>query len=144
VADKTYYQGNSEVLKARISDNRNIEYGVRAEEEGFQQAIAAIVTAMNEDTNADPNFEDATALLEDAISNVADIRARVNADLTTVEGINSEHQAMKIYWKQAVSEDVDTDIAEASIKLSSDQTILQATYQTFALMSGLKLTDFLR
>lgn len=144
VPDSTYYQGNSEVLSARISDNRNIDYGVKADELGFQSAIAALVSAKNLDAQQNsPDFSEVRDLLNDAIEQVANIRAGINADITTIETTNADHETMKIYWKQAVSDDVDTDIAEASIRLTSDQTILQATYQTFALVSQLKLSDFL-
>jgi flagellin-like hook-associated protein FlgL len=42
-----------------------------------------------------------------------------------------------------LADDLDTDVAEASIRLAADQTILQATYQVFALTSKLKLSDYL-
>ena len=143
--DSNYYNGNGERMVARISDEQSIEYGATADETGFQQAIAAILTAKDADTNNyEADFKKAIDLIAKAQTNLTGTRARVGTSMVNIETANTDHGAMKIYWNQAVAEDVDTDIAEASIKLAADQTVLQATYQMFALTSKLKLSEYLR
>ncbi len=144
VPDDSYYNGNSEGMTARISDSRVIEYGVTGNDPAFQKAIAAIKTAQTADANNDQEgFEKASALLNEAISEITNVRAKIATNITSVESASSEHESMKVYWKQSLKEDLDTDVAEASIRLAADQTILQATYQVFALTSKLKLSDYL-
>jgi flagellar hook-associated protein 3 FlgL len=145
VVDDDYYQGNSEVLSVRVSDENDITYGINADDEAIATAITAILTAMDidADDNGQTDFSAAVNLINDAKVQLASLRANINTNITSIETTNNEHESLKIYWKEALAGDLDTDIAEASIKLSADQTVLQATYQTFALTSKLKLTDYL-
>jgi flagellar hook-associated protein 3 FlgL len=144
VPDDSYYNGNSESMTARISDSRTLDFGVTGNDAAFQKAFAAIVTAQTADANNESTeFDQAVNLLNEAISEITNVRAKVNSNIASVEAASSEHASMKIYWKQALADDLDTDVAEASIRLAADQTILQATYQVFALTSKLKLSDYL-
>lgn len=140
-----YYKGNNEIMTARIADNRQLEYGINANDPAFEAAFKAILTAKEGDASNDPEkLQQAVDLLKTAVSDMAAVRARVSTDMSAVEDMNEEHQSMKIYWKQALSDDTETDIGEASIRLAQHETILQATYQVFALTSQLKLADYLR
>ena len=144
VPDDSYYNGNNDTMTARISDSRTINYGVKANDPAFQQAFAAIATAQNANSSNDSaQFDKAIDLVNKAVSNMANVRAKIDTGIASVNSEDDMHSTMKIYWKQAVAGDMDTDVADASIKLSADQTVLQATYQIFALTSKLKLSDYL-
>lgn len=142
--DNSYYQGNSDILRTRASDSAEIDYGVTADDLGFQQLIASIKTAIEADnTNSNARFEEAINLINSAVDNIASTRARVNANTVLIKDHNTQHEQIKLVFREALANEVETDIAEASIKIASNETILQATYSTFARLSNLRLSDFL-
>lgn len=141
----SFYNGNSEITSARISDTRTISYGIPGDSDAFKQAFQAILTAKDEDAKSSgADFTKAIDLLNQAVTSIANMRSGVGNNQGSVDAANADHASMKIYWKQALDGDTNTDVAEASIRLAADQTILQATYQVFALTSNLKLSDYLK
>lgn len=145
VPDDKYYNGNNDILTARVSDTHEIPYGVKANDPGFQKLIASIQTAIEADKTGkgDEVFAKAVDLINEAVEELAQTRAGIGANSTNLSSIKDQHDRMKLYWKEAVTDETSTDIAEASIQLTVDQTVLQATFQAFASLSKLKLTDYL-
>lgn len=142
--DNSYYQGNSDVLSTRVSDSSEVKYGVTADELGFQQLIAAIKTAINADaSSSSAGLDAAVNLVNASVESLASTRAKVNANTVIIRDTSTQHEQVKLVFSEALANEVDTDIAEASIKIASNETILQATYSTFARLSNLRLSDFL-
>lgn len=150
-ADASYYQGNSDNLIARVTDNSEITYGVAGDELAFQQLISGINTALDALENAPATgsgtaiaqLGQATDLLNNAKTNLAGVRAGINSNIILVEQATTQLERVNLSFKEALSEQVDTDIAEATIKLSADEVVLQATFSAFSRISSLRLTDFL-
>lgn len=144
VADSNYYRGNSEPVTARVSDSLELSYGVLASEPAFQNVLASIKTAIDADVNGTlGGFEQAVDLINTARDLTAGVRAQINSHVITVEDVNILHERSKVSLNQALSADTDTDLAEATIALTANETILQASFQAFATLSGLRLSDYL-
>lgn len=144
VPDANYYNGNSDILTAQISSDQQISYGVTANNPAFQQLIGAIKAGIAGDTAGDDNMlAKSVDLINQAVQSLASVRSSVDANSATIEATNQQQTTIKTYWQQSLQDDAGTDIATASIQLASDQTVLQATFQAFASLSKLKLSDYL-
>lgn len=142
--DDSYYNGDNTELTAKIDDALEITYGVRANDTAFQKIIAAVNTGIYGDQNqSDDELKASIDLVNEAVEELINLRARVNSNSVLIKDANDQHESFKLYWQEAVAKETDTDVAEASIRLVNDQTLLQATYQTFAKLSNLRLTNFL-
>jgi hypothetical protein len=60
-----------------------------------------------------------------------------------VVGANDRHEAQDVYWKGVQEDKLNADVVALATKLSSDSATLQATFQTFARINNLKLSDYL-
>lgn len=144
VADDNYYTGDNITLSARISDSFELQYGVQANDPALQNLISGIRTAMQGATDNNlAMVRSGQSLVEDSKTQLATLRAEVNTNITSLESVNDQHRQLKVFWNESLSNDLDTDIAEATIKVTENETILQASFQVFARLSQLKLTDFL-
>lgn len=144
VADTDYYNGNSDKLNARVTDNLTLEYGITGDDPAFQNLLAAVNTAISAgETNNQNQLQQAGTLLDQAITNLAQTRAKINSDMIIVADANTQHERTKLVFQDSLSQEVSTDIAEATIQLSANETILQATFSSFSRLSALRLVDFL-
>ncbi len=140
-----YYQGDTVENSVRISDGLTIEYGITGDNEAFQNLIGALHKAI-EGHNADD--DDALAegldLVNEAIGQLATLRSSVNSNLITLENMKTQHENIKLHSQDLLSNDIGVDVAEASIRLAYNQTVLTASFQTFSRISNLNLADYLR
>ncbi len=143
-----YYEGDAGNSSVKINDELSLTYNVRADDPAFQKMIAALHFAINSEdqTNVsgqNTNLTTAINLMNEVKNELAAIRNKVNTDIVTIKDVNTQHERFKTYFNQVLSDTVGTDVAEASIKVSLDQTILQASFQAFSRISSLKLSDYL-
>lgn len=149
--DSSYYQGNSDVLTARISDSAEINYGVPANDEAFQNLIAAVNAgiAAGEAADAGNAVERdrlrgvGIDLINEAITGLGNVRSSVNSNIITVDDAISRVERTNLIFQEALSAETDTDITAATIQLSADETVLQASFAAFSRISSLSLVDFL-
>ncbi|NDF12877.1 MAG: hypothetical protein EB060_08730 [Proteobacteria bacterium] len=140
-----YYSGDATVFDVRASDDLTVTYGVTADNDAFKQLIGALNTAIegqnsNDDTLFKKAFDDATGALNKLIT----IKSDVNNNLLILDDTKNVHDKFSTYLNQVLSDSEGVDVPSATIKLSLDQTVLQATFQSFAGISGLRLLDFLK
>ncbi len=143
-ADDGYYTGDNVDLKARFNDKFETVYGVRANDQGFQDLVLAIkqtITAI--DTGSFEGLENAFATTEVARERILSIQTQINNNIVNIDTANDEHQTLKLYWKGISDTELNTDTIEASTQVAIDQALLQAAFQAFAKISSLKLSDFI-
>ena len=144
VLNDGYYQGDNTDISARVSDSLELQYGVKASDPAFHKLIGAIQTAIEgKKMGKSAYLDQAMDMMGEAISGLTQVRSKVNSNLVALDAVNNQHDNAKTYFKQILGEDLDVDIADATIQLQSNQTVLQATFQAFAKISALKLTDYL-
>lgn len=141
--DSFYYEGSSEDVVARLDDNIEINYGVRADADGFQKVFAALTLTADDPLPSDAKLEDAYILIQDGIEDLISEQTRVSSNMVAIENINVRHQELELYWKGITESAINTDIVAVSTELAIDQTVLQAAFQSFASLNRLRLVDFL-
>lgn len=142
--DDGYYQGSKEDQTARASDSVDFELGIRADATGFQKMIHAAYWAIEgHTTNSDATISSAIDMLQSGIQDMISTQSDVNTNIIRLQDINERHEALRLYWK-GVTEDLSkTDILSVSTQVAVDQTVLQATFQSFSQVNRLRLVDFL-
>ena len=143
VVSNNYYQGDDNSQTVRISATQTINYGITAGDPAFQNLIGSMqmaIAAVQAGGNPPSTSSD---LADSAVQGMAALQATVGANEQTVKDAVSDAGTIQTYLQSSLSDDTSTDIASASIQLSTDQTVLQATYQAFASISKLNLTSFL-
>ncbi len=143
-ATDNYYNGDNITISSKAGNNLNVQYGVKANEEGFQELIGAIHTAIqgHNDKN-EALVAKAMDLASDAIGSLVQIRARITNNINLLDKTNETHKSMNIYLNEVLNADLKTDIPKATLELSSNEATLRATYMTFSRLSRLSLTQFL-
>ena len=143
-----YYEGDSTNLSVRIDLNATVDYGVTADESGFEKlfrslymVLNATVTSGNIDT---ATLESALGLAIEAIEEIPDIRSRIGADRLALEQMKGRHQDFIIFTNEAINQIETVDVAAAIARMSIHQVQLEASYMLTARLSQLSLANFLR
>ncbi|MCZ6722076.1 MAG: flagellin [Proteobacteria bacterium] len=145
VLDNNYYQGDNIQLTVRADVNLTVTYGMGADRIGFQRIIGALKAAVEgHATNDKGLIESALSLVNTAIADLADYRNELGNTLLTLDDTNSRHRDFVVYLDNQISNIEDVDITEAIIRLTENQTILEASFLTVSRLSNLNLSDFLR
>ncbi len=144
-ADTSYYQGDSTKLSSRIADNYDLTWGVTANEPGFEELSRALhLTATASTSPTDTNrLQDALSVVNQAISDLPDIRSRIGSAQKSIDDANTQHTDVTTYLNQSISDIKAVDIPSAMTQLSSEQTLLEASYSTVSRLSQLNLASFL-
>lgn len=146
VPDTSYYGGNSEDVNIRIEDNINLTYNIRANDPAFQKIFAGIAMAnkYGQQSGDSEEMKKAYDLIEDGVAGIISLRATVNANKVVAMDNKDRLGSMQLYWKGLKESISNTDIVAVSTEVAVNQGILQASFQAFARISSLKLSDFLR
>lgn len=146
VGDDSYYRGNNEKLTARVSENFLMEYGVKANDPGFQNLIAGINLAIKtmQSGGTGSSFDASFTLLNKASDEVNAISAHINANIVMMRETNEFLDSTKAYIFGLYGTETSTDLVTASTEAAVHQGILQASFSIFAKVSSLKLSDYLR
>lgn len=145
VPDPGYYQGSTEDVTVRADDNTEINYNVRADDEGIQKIFAGLAMAQKgNDMNSDEDLAKAYDLVSEGLDGVIATRSIVNQNKVSLNDINTRHQSYKLYFQGVKEEIGNADLVSVSTQVAINQGILQASFQAFAKINSLKLSDFLR
>lgn len=144
-ATGNYYQGDEVSLKSRASDSLEIAYGIKANDPAFRTVIATFHKAIEGDASLDDeDLKEAIDMASDSITELVQLRASINNNLSAINRTNNAHESLKLYFNEVIGEETATNIPEATIKIATNQLTLQAIYQTLARINRLTLTDYLR
>ena len=142
--EANYYQGNAVELTARIDDTITIKYGMTADRTAFQDSIAAMKAAIQGDsTNNTALLNTSLTLANSALAALAGYRAEIGSDLSTIELAKQRNEDFQLFVEQSISDIVNVDIPSAITRLTSDQTILQASFLSLSRVGSLSLVNFL-
>jgi flagellar hook-associated protein 3 FlgL len=145
IPDDGYYTGSKQDITLRAQDNFDLKYNIRADDPAIQKIFAGIaMAALGGTTGDDTTLKQAYDLLADGIQDVTSLQAENNTNIVTVNNINDQHNAQNLYWKGVKEDMVNTDIVSASTQVATNQGILQASFQIFARITSLRLSDYLR
>lgn len=144
VPDDNYYQGNDVDLTIRPQDNFEFDYNVRANDPAFQKIISSVFLAIEgHNTDDDTLVAQAVDMINEGVEEAIAVRSNVNTDKITLEDINVRHENLSLQLEGFSLELTSTDILEATTEVATNQAILQASFQVFARLSSLQLSNFL-
>lgn len=144
VLDDGYYQGSKENTTMRADDNVELQAVLRADDDGFNKVLHAAFWSLEGHAQDDDTIVvSAMNMLQSGIQDVIALQARNNVNVTRLNEINDRHASLRLYWQGVSEEIVKTDLVSASTKVAVDQAVLQATFQSFASVNQLRLSDFL-
>jgi flagellar hook-associated protein 3 FlgL len=146
VPDDSYYVGSTENLTVRVETGFELEYNVRADNEGFQKLFAAMAhgQAGHNGNGNDTILGEAFDNIKSAIEDINATQTRVNSNIVIVTDVNERHSDLKGYLKGLKEGIINTDIVGVSTQIATDQAVLQGAFQSFATISRLRLIDFIR
>jgi flagellar hook-associated protein 3 FlgL len=147
--DLSYYQGDGVRATARADEALDLEYGITADEPGFEKLMRALAyTRWAGQNPTDPDrgtvLAEAMDLTREAIGDLGRIRSEIGAKSAVLEATQLRHEQFQNYATEAISGLEDTDLPVAITQLSADQALLQASYLSLARLDSISLIDFLR
>lgn len=142
IPDTGYYAGSAESVMHRIDDNIEMDFPVRADDIAFQRLFAAVDLALKS-PDSDDTMRRAIDMIQLAQSDMNTAQARVSSALVNLEQVSARQDTTKQYIRGLTEQVSKTDIVAATTKAANDQAVLQASYQVFARLIQLKLSDYL-
>lgn len=145
VPDANYYAGSSENLVYRADERIEYEFPMRADDPSIQKIVAAIHQAIRAVGDGDDSaLAAATDLIQAGQEELNAARSQVNISTINLEQVNDRLGALKLYWQGVTEQITKTDMVAASTEVANHEAILQATFQVYARLSQLRLSDYLR
>jgi flagellar hook-associated protein 3 FlgL len=139
-----YYTGSKENVSFRVENDLNYDYPARADNIAFQNVIAAYHKAIAADAASDDaGMAAAINLMQQGQEELNTLRGRVNSTIVSVTQVNERHTQLRLYLKGVTEQVIKTDLASAATEVSNHEAALQATFQVYARLSQLRLSDYL-
>ena len=141
-----FYQGDDNQVKARIDEGVTLEYGVKANNEGFEKLIRAIRLVKSTDlTDARvlDKFQHALNLLNESADKIGAVELNTGVKFQQLASTTRSLKDTKSILDGVVDEIERADTFEAVSILNQVQTQLEASYATAVRVSSLSLTKFL-
>lgn len=144
VPDTSYYAGSTTSVKTRADESVEFDFPVRADDEAFQNIFAAANLALQADQgNDDAGFKRAFDIILKGQEGIVSAQARVNSAIVNVSNISDRQDQLQLYWRGLTEQISRTDIIAATTEVANNEATLQASYQVFARLTRLRLSDFL-
>lgn len=143
--DDNYYHGSQQDITVRADDDVLLTANARADDTGIQKIVAALATAKRgNDQGTDDYLAQAIALIDQGIRDTVSSRATVDANKVALTNVVKNQQSLQLYW-QGLRESIgNTDVVAVSTQVAVNQGILQATFQAFAKITSLQLSNYLK
>jgi flagellar hook-associated protein 3 FlgL len=141
----SYYQGDGEAANYRASEDVVVEYGVGADDPGFEKLIRVLNGVANAATTPidQATYQAAYDLATEALEDLSTLQIKLSATAETVERQVDANTEYQLYAEALLSNVKEVDVAAATAELSAQQTQLEASYQVLAALQKLSLLEFL-
>ena len=141
-----YYKGDDAQIKARINEGVVLDYGLTADDPGFEKLIRAVriirETTLS-DANATAKFSHAQDLLNQSQDRLQALELSVGVKVQQLDTTNKNLKDTNNFLSGVISDIESANTFEAVAELTQDQTMLEASYNTVVRLSTLTLTNFL-
>ncbi len=165
ISADSFYSGDDLALTHRLDDDRELEFDIQANDPAFEKAIRAMKIILQGefgtegglDQNAD-RISDAQYLLNAALSqtvagnppfgdelagSIEQVEQDIGFDRFLLAQVNETNTSFIGFLDQSIAKTENADPLEAITRLLDDEQALSASYQTFARIRQLSLTNFL-
>lgn len=131
--------------KVQVSDTSTVDYGIGADQAGFARLIYTLnfLQQQSSPLNSD-DVTAATKILAEARTQITSLRASLGINQKTLAGIQTENVLQKSIANNNFDSLAKQDRTEAIATLTSLQTSLEASFQSFVRIQDLNLHSFLR
>lgn len=147
-ANMGYYQGNDSALTARIDDDILVDYGVTANESGFEALLRGLYLASTANTTPGAvdtaRLEEALTLTNQAIQEIPIVQSRVGAMRARLEDTRTTHVELQLLAENEIGAIENVDVVQTMTKVSALQLQLEASYMITAQMANVSLASYLR
>jgi flagellar hook-associated protein 3 FlgL len=144
VPDDAYYAGSKQDSILRFDERTDITFPVRADDTAFQKIYAAAHLAMSAANTKDTQaLSNAQQLIQAGQAELVSVRSRNAGTVLNAQTIDERQKSLVTHWQDLSDAFAKTDIVKASTEVASNQAILQASYQVYARLSQLRLSDYL-
>lgn len=140
-------------VTARISETAELDYTVRADQDGMQEMIRALGLMANLKEPAAGDTPDAgeankvmqyvLTTLQNGIKQLDSADMRLGTNYNLVKELQSTHEADSAMLDNLIGDAEDVDTTDVAAKIQSLQTQLQASYQVTNIVSNLSLVNFI-
>ena len=139
-----YYQGDDYQAFSRVGEGRTVTYGTTANDPTFEKLVRALRNVFN-----NPNDNTKLRASLDLVQEVAqkDIPAMISGigvKVAQMDRIQDIHEQNILILTNTISEMKDTNIIDASAKVSQENNILQASFLALSKISSISLANYLR
>lgn len=165
ISSSSYYMGDSRSVTHRLDSDRSIEFDIQANDPAFEKAIRAMKMILQGqygtegglDQNQD-RVNDAKYLLEAALfanpegtppfgteetGSLESVEQDIGFDQYLIKTINEGQATFVGFLEKSIADIENADPLETITKLLDEERALNASYQTFARIRQLSLTNFL-
>ena len=143
-ASLSYYQGDDFVFSVQADDSLSVNYGVTADEGGFEKLIRALDIVKKSPPSDRAALQHALDVVGQALTEIPDIRTKIGTAQSMLDQVNKRHSDFQLYSEKTIGEIQNIDAAEVMTRLQSDSTSLQASYMSISTLSRLNLLNYLR
>jgi len=130
-ANTSYYQGDNMTQNVTVADGYTLDYGVTADDIGFERLLRSMNLAANNSTDA-LAIQESLDLLNQAVDDIALQRTDVSSKATLIEARIQTNNDETALLQDIISSLEDTDLAEASVLLTQYQTQFCGREKIFA------------
>jgi len=142
-ASTAYYAGSTDVAEVKISRSQAISYGVTADNAAFEQAFRALSIIANGTTLDSDTLQQSYDLVISALDASIGVQSGLSVKSATLERAVERAADQDSMYEAMISELRDADVTEITVKLTSYETQLEASYSAIAKLQGLSLVDYL-
>lgn len=139
----SYYQGDDFIFSVQSDDSLAVNYGVTADEGGFEKLIRALDIVKKSPSSDTTALQHALDVVGQAINEIPDIRTSIGTAQSMLDQVNKRHSDFQLYSEKTIGDIQNVDAAEVMTHLQSDSTSLQASYMAISTLSQMNLLNFL-
>ncbi len=144
-ADSAYYQGSAAGATLMVDGGNGLDYGITADDAAFEQALRGL--SMLADMTTDPvdltALQDAYDLLDDAISGMGAAQETLSTQSDRLSTLIDQQTEFQLFAESALANINEVDVAQATVKASEEEVVLQASYSALSSFLNLSLMDYL-
>jgi flagellar hook-associated protein 3 FlgL len=140
--DADYYNGDQQILKARVEEQYDVSYGILADNPAFQKLFQGLGIAAGTENEDAMNV--AIGFINDAINELPNVQGQIGLDIANIERFETRHEDFKVFAAQAISDIETVDVPLTLAELSQYETALQASFIAISRASDLSLANYLR
>lgn len=165
ISATSYYKGDTSTQTHRVSESRSFEFDITGIDPAFEKAIRGMFLILQGETGTEGGLDrnqnrisEGLYLLDDALdrtnnqpppfgteldSNIEEMEIILGYRAVLLSDVKKSNETIISSFQTSVSSIEDIDPLEAITKLLDTQRTLEASYQTFARVRQLSLSNFL-